>query len=182
MPPTCQDFAPHRYDNLSILDFQRRCIKSPSAFQRDEKRRSINEAAHEFRAIIVSNWHTEAMKFHDDIESNNQLHRSRPLATAVGMDADVSPWNSAQHLHVAAARGHGEEEPRQAGPALLLDLEARSGLADMGARAGADCGRPPGSRSMVVATSSIPAQRIVRAERPPARVEKTVPAPALAAG
>ena len=72
---------------------------------------------------------------HDGIEAEDRLQGCRTLAAAVGMDADIGRQHRAQRLHVAAARG-GEEGLGKLEATLLFHLEARSRLADMGARAG----------------------------------------------
>ena len=77
------------------------------------------------------------MELHDGIEAEDRLRRCRTLAAAVGMDADVGRQHRAERLHVAAARG-GEEGLGELEAALLLHLEARPRLADMGARPGGE--------------------------------------------
>ena len=77
------------------------------------------------------------VRLHDGIESDDGLHGRRSLAAAVCMDADVGRQHRAERLHVAAAGG-GKEGLGKLEATLLLHLEARSRLADMGARAGGE--------------------------------------------
>ena len=72
---------------------------------------------------------------HDGIEADHRLQRCRPLAAAVGVDADVGCKHCAERFHVAVARG-GEERFGELHAALSVDFEALSRLAHMAAGAG----------------------------------------------
>src|SRR5262245_5865800 len=74
------------------------------------------------------------MESHCGIESNNGLCGRRPIAAAVGVQANVGRQHCAKRLHVAAA-GSSKESLGKLEAALFLHLEARPCLADMRARA-----------------------------------------------
>ena len=59
------------------------------------------------------------------------------LAAAVRMNTDICRQHGSKRFHVAAARS-GEESLGKLKAALFVDLEARSCLADMGARPGSE--------------------------------------------
>src|SRR5690606_26773164 len=71
------------------------------------------------------------------LKAENRLHGCRALAAAIGMHADIGRQHRAKRFHIATARsveeGFGKLEATS-----FFHLEARSRLADVGARTGGE--------------------------------------------
>src|SRR5262245_33597713 len=80
------------------------------------------------------------LELEDGIEADEWPRRCRTLATTVRVNADIGRQHAGKRFHVAAARG-GKESIGEFEPVLLVDLEARSRLANMAARAGRELPR-----------------------------------------
>src|SRR5690606_23103504 len=89
--------------------------------------------ADQLRAVLAEQRGEGLVRLEHGFEAADRLGSRRPLATAIGMEANVGGQHSRERGHVAAARG-GEESLGQFDAAPLLYLEARPGLADMAAR------------------------------------------------
>ena len=129
-------WVPHHIDrdDLFVPDFERGGLKLAIGFQGDETRQAVDKPGmNQFRSIGPETSRQIFVKLDDGLEAEDRLRGCRTLAAAVGMDTDIGCQHRTQSLHIAAARG-GEESLGKLDAALLLHLEARSRLADMGAR------------------------------------------------
>src|SRR3546814_17919752 len=96
--------------------------------------------------MCISDWSSDVFSsdlLEDDVITEHRFHRGRTLAAAVGPHADIGREQRPERAHVAAARG-GKKGVGDFEPAFLLELVARTRVADMGAGARGELARRGG--------------------------------------